>query len=84
MRNKYLIRLDDACPTMDSQKWSRMEKILDKYGIKPMAGIIPHNEDPDQLIDDPDIAFWDKMKLRKRKVLICVIEYYIFAYICRL
>lgn len=62
MRNKYLIRLDDACPTMDSQKWGRMEQILDKYGIKPMAGIIPHNEDPDQLIDNPDIVFWDKMK----------------------
>lgn len=23
--NKYLIRLDDACPTMDAAKWQRME-----------------------------------------------------------
>ena len=46
MIKKYLIRLDDACPTMDWGKWRRMERILDKYKVKPMVGIIPENNDP--------------------------------------
>ncbi len=29
MNNKYLIRLDDACPTMDKAKWQRIFDILD-------------------------------------------------------
>lgn len=60
--NKYLIRLDDACPTMDNAKWQRMEDILDKYGVRPMAGIIPHNEDPKQMIDAEDPDFWEKVE----------------------
>lgn len=55
----YLIRLDDACPTMNHKKWGRMESILDKYGVKPMVGVIPHNEDPKLLIDPEDKCFWD-------------------------
>ena len=62
MKREYLIRLDDACPTMDRAKWGRMEKILDVYGIKPMVGIIPHNEDPKQEIDTEDAHFWDKVR----------------------
>lgn len=42
---KFIIRLDDACPNMDKEKWDRIEKILDKYNIKPIVGIIPDNKD---------------------------------------
>ena len=57
---KYLIRLDDACPTMDIARWQRMESILDKYGIRPMVGIIPANADSKQMIDKEDDLFWEK------------------------
>ena len=60
-QQQYLIRLDDACPTMDSAKWGRIEEILDCYGIKPMVGVIPHNEDPKQQIDSVDANFWNKV-----------------------
>lgn len=59
--NKYLIRLDDACPTMDAKKWQRMEDILDRYGVRPMVGIIPNNNDPKQKIDAEDPIFWNKV-----------------------
>lgn len=62
MRNKYLIRLDDACPTMDRAKWGRIEEILDHHGIRPMVGVIPHNEDPKQEIDPVDTDFWSKVQ----------------------
>lgn len=57
---KYLIRLDDACPTMDATRWQRMESILDKYGVRPMVGIIPSNADPKQMINKEDGCFWQK------------------------
>lgn len=67
MIKKYLIRLDDACPTMDWGKWRRMERILDKYKVKPMVGIIPENNDPSQRIYKPDCIFWVTVKTWERK-----------------
>ena len=60
MKQHYLVRLDDACPQMNKQKWQRIENILDKYRIKPMVGIIPHNEDPLTCIDMADTKFTAK------------------------
>lgn len=67
MEQKILIRLDDACPTMNHKRWARMESILDSYGIKPMVGIIPNNEDPEQIIDSEDEKFWNKVKIWENK-----------------
>ncbi len=64
---KYLIRLDDACPFMDRAKWQRMEDILDKYGVKPLVGIIPANADPKTIIAPEDIDFWEKVHLWEKK-----------------
>ena len=66
-QQQYLIRLDDACPTMNHSKWKRMEGILERYGIKPLVGVIPHNEDQAQQIDPADEAFWDHVKAWKQK-----------------
>ena len=64
---RYLIRLDDACPTMDAEKWLRMENILDTYGVRPMVGVIPANKDPKQQIDAVDTEFWTKVKAWEKK-----------------
>lgn len=61
-RSKYLLRLDDACETMDQDRWGRLESILDRHGICPMVGVIPANKDMDQAINPPDPAFWEKVK----------------------
>ena len=81
MSNKYLIRLDDACPTMDQAKWQRMFDILDQYGVRPMVGIIPHNEDPKQEIDAPDEEFWNKAKLWQQKGYAIALHGYNHCYI---
>ena len=62
MKTQYFIRLDDACPTMDRANWERIEGILDSYGILPMVGIVPHNEDENLMRDAEDDLFWDKVK----------------------
>lgn len=58
----YIIRLDDASEYMDLQKWTRMEKLLDHYGVKPIFGIIPKNSDGvivPKYEQNPE--FWDLM-----------------------
>lgn len=66
-KTKYLIRLDDACPSMDRANWERIEDILDRYDILPMVGIVPHNEDENLMRDSEDGLFWDKVKEWKSK-----------------
>ena len=81
MKRQYLIRLDDACPTMNHAKWQRMEDILDKYGIKPMVGVIPHNEDTMQQIDSPVDGFWKKVKSWEQKGWAIALHGYNHSYI---
>lgn len=54
----YILRLDDASEHMDVDKWARMEKLWEKYDIKPIFGIIPHNEDPQLITYEKNPAFW--------------------------
>lgn len=65
--SKYILRLDDACEKMDIEKWDKMEQLLDKYGVKPLVGVIPHCEDP--MMDDYafDSNFWSKVNNWIRK-----------------
>lgn len=60
--SQYILRLDDASDYMDIQNWIRMEKLLDKYDIKPIFGIIPKNCD-DSLVSkyEQNLNFWGLM-----------------------
>lgn len=79
--SRYLIRLDDACPYMDSKKWQRMEDLLDKYGVKPMVGIIPANADPKTMIEPENSMFWGKAKVWKEKGWAIALHGYDHCYI---
>jgi predicted deacetylase len=61
MKAKYLIRLDDACPTMSNKRWLEVEEILNRYGVSPLVGVVPLNRDPKLIFDKADIYFWDKV-----------------------
>lgn len=80
-KNKYLIRLDDACPTMDGVKWQRIFDILDRYDVRPMVGIIPHNADLKQEIDAPDAEFWRKARQWRQKGYAIALHGYNHCYI---
>ena len=64
----YLFRLDDASDYMDVKKWNQIEEMLDKYSVKPLVGIIPHNEDK-SLTDkwQQNELFWEKALEWKEK-----------------
>ena len=56
----YLIRLDDASEYMNMDNWTIIEELLDKYGIKPIIGIIPKNEDKEFVLTySRNPLFWD-------------------------
>lgn len=57
---RYLIRLDDACPTMSRERWNKVEAVLDKYGVQPMVGIVPNCKDEKLMLDIHDVRFWEK------------------------
>lgn len=57
---RFIMRLDDACPKRDVAKWDRMESLLDKYGVKPLVGVIPDCQDPDMDCYAEDSDFWSK------------------------
>lgn len=60
MRAKYIIRLDDVCPTMDISKWNKIESLVDKYKIKPIVAVIPDNKDIELKIDKYGIIHINK------------------------
>ena len=64
---KYLFRLDDANHYLDSEKWNRIEKIFDKFSIKPIVAVVPANEDKDLIKSNFDPNFWLLVKKWEKK-----------------
>lgn len=67
MSARYLIRLDDACPTMAHVKWQRLESLLDAVGIKPIVAVVPDNQDAELHISPPDSLFWNTVRRWQNK-----------------
>ncbi|WP_417525540.1 DUF2334 domain-containing protein [Marinovum sp.] len=59
---RFVIRLDDICPTMDHEKFARARAHFAAADVRPLLGIVPDNRDPDLEIDAPDPAFWAQMR----------------------
>lgn len=55
---KIAVRLDDITPDMDWEKFRRLEKLLDKYHIAPLIGIVPDNQDTN-LMRNPVMSDFD-------------------------
>lgn len=58
---KYIIRLDDASEFRDVEKWNRIEEIFDRYGVKPLVGVIPNNKDEKLTAYEKDEKFWERV-----------------------
>ncbi|HJW34553.1 MAG TPA: DUF2334 domain-containing protein [Holophagaceae bacterium] len=59
---RYLVRVDDICPTMDWAIWDQMEALFLKYEIKPILAVVPDNQDPKLMVDPPLPEFWDRVR----------------------
>ena len=58
----YYLRLDDACEKSNVSNWMRIEKILDKFDIKPLVGIIPQCEDTSMDVYPLQDDFWETVE----------------------
>ncbi len=59
---QYVIRLDDACPTMPSDPWRQLESAFDELDVRPIVGVIPECRDPAMDYADPDPEFWGQVR----------------------
>jgi len=59
---RFVIRLDDICPTMDHEKFARARAHFEATGVRPLMGVVPDNRDPDLQVNPPDPAFWETMR----------------------
>ena len=76
----FHIRLDDACEKRDIKKWDRIEDLFDKYGIKPLIGVIPHCEDSMMDEYEWDEHFWDRVHAWTKKGWIMALHGYSHKY----
>lgn len=60
MAANFIVRFDDICPEMNWIVWERIEKVLDKYEIKPIVAIVPSNLDPFLMVSSARMDFWQK------------------------
>ncbi len=79
---KYIIRLDDACPTFTLAKWKRFFDLFEKYEIKPLIAIIPANRDPSLIVEKRSCEeFWEMTREWERKGYMLALHGYDHLYI---
>lgn len=64
---RYLLRLDDLCPTMDHGRWKIFFDLIEEFDLAPILAVVPDNRDPDLLCAPADPQFWDKMICLEKK-----------------
>jgi predicted deacetylase len=62
MSARFLVRLDDICPTMNWDIWNQVESTLQRRSIKPILAIVPDNRDPKLIVDAPKADFWMRVR----------------------
>ena len=64
---RIAIRLDDITADMNWEKFLRFKDLMDRYGVKPLLGIVPDNHDSKLKVDPPREDFWEYLKERRDK-----------------
>lgn len=64
---KIAIRIDDVTEDMDWEKFHRFEALLEKYGIRPLIGVIPANRDQSLAVGEKKKNYADWLKEKQRQ-----------------
>lgn len=59
---KYIIRIDDVCPTMNWELFTAITDACDELEITPVLGVVPDNQDPALIASKPYGLFWEYIK----------------------
>jgi predicted deacetylase len=60
---KYLLRIDDLCPTVSRVPWQRFAALIEEFNVRPILAVVPENHDPDLKKSPPDSQFWEQMRV---------------------
>lgn len=64
---KVVLRFDDLCPTMNWTVWDAIEGALDRFGVQPIAAIVPDNRDPNLVVGPANRDFWNRARRWQEK-----------------
>jgi predicted deacetylase len=59
---RYLLRLDDLCPTMHRERWQQFRALIAEFALKPILAVVPDNRDPALDLSPPDAEFWNQLR----------------------
>ena len=62
MSTRFLLRIDDICPTLNWTVWQKIETLLIEEDVKPILAVIPDNQDPELHQGEFDEHFWDRVR----------------------
>lgn len=62
-----LVRIDDVAENMNWSLMSKCEVLFDRYNIKPLLGVIPHNQDKELYGYEKNENFWSNVKSWQKK-----------------
>lgn len=77
---KCAVRFDDVCETQDWTQFNKAIALMDKYGIKPLLGVVPQNEDLDLIKDEKNESFWQIIKDLQTRGFCVAMHGYIHVY----
>ena len=74
-------RLDDITPGLKMANLKRFEELFDSFGIRPILGIVPCNEDKGLIVDEIQSDFWDEIRRLKAKGWLIALHGYKHVYV---
>jgi predicted deacetylase len=59
---RYLLRLDDLCPTVHRERWQSFRELISEFHLRPILAVVPVNRDPALELSPPDPDFWNQLR----------------------
>lgn len=59
---RYLLRIDDLCPTVARQQWRQLAEMIAEFRMRPILAVVPENRDPALEQSPADPEFWAGMR----------------------
>lgn len=59
---RYLLRVDDLCPTVKREPWLKLAALIEELHLKPILAVVPDNRDPELRVSERDASFWERMR----------------------
>ena len=59
---RYLLRLDDLCPTVHRERWQSFRDLINEFRLRPILAVVPENSDPALDLSPPDPDFWNQLR----------------------